>query len=97
MKPAYRHYSIERRDREKLIERIGEGNVIARFHVGSREIREVTDNSIIIVKSLSGRVITKLIARPAQISRLYAGAGMKAPAYLLKRANIHKARGWNNL
>lgn len=88
-----RHYSEDRIDRENRIRKIGYGTVIKRVvvdrgHKNGPEIHEVTDTGIVnIYNQRTHKLVTKLIARPAQIKR-YFDEG-KAPAELLKRARYN--------
>ena len=80
------HYKNERSSREKFIhDVIGYGNVIEKFywdrgHKDGPEIHCVTDTGIIIIyNTITNRLITTLIARPAQINRYYEKEGRVAP------------------
>ena len=81
-----KHYITDRAKREALIQTIGEGKEIARFtvdkhHKNGPEIHIITDTGIIIIKNKrTKKLITKLIARPAQIRRYYE----EVPAELAK-------------
>lgn len=87
------HYIEDRQDRENRIRKIGYGTVIKRVtvdrgHRNGPEIHEVTDTGIInIYNERTHKLVTKLIARPAQIKR-YFDEG-KAPEELLKRARYN--------
>ena len=70
------HNATERKSREDVIRSIGgDGNPIARFywdrgHQNGAEWHTLTDNGIIIINNVfTGKLITKLIARPGQIIR----------------------------
>lgn len=98
------HYACERAEREARIERMegGDGKEVARFfvdrhHPDGPEVHVITDNAIIVIyNAFSGKLITKLVARPGQISRYYEAKGLATPQYLLDIARVHKERGWNN-
>jgi len=97
------HYACERAEREKRIEHIngGDGEEVARFlvdrhHPAGPEIHVVTSNAIIVIyNAFTGKLVTKLVARPGQIKRYYDAKGLTAPQYLLDIARVHKERGWN--
>lgn len=85
-----KHYSTDRQEREKVIEMIGYGKVVAEFvvdrgHRNGAEIHKISDTGIItIYNQKSGKLITKLIARPGQIRRYYKEG--KAPKNLIEKA-----------
>lgn len=95
------HYEDDRRIRQKIIEmnRLDEGKSIASFRVLYGEdkrpqIHTVTSTGLIIIKGEgSSRVITKIIARPKQIKRLYRSVGLEPPQSLLDIAESNKERG----
>jgi len=95
------HFDNERQKREAFIKEIGEGKVIDEFEWISNkpdkpEIHKVTDTGIILVYGkTTGKLITKLIARPRQISRLYKSVGRKAPQWLMAKAGSNKDKGYN--
>lgn len=71
------HYKTQRSERENFIEEhLGEGHIIDGFivdkgHPKGAEVHSITDNGIIIVHNLlSGKLVTKLLARPHQIKRI---------------------------
>jgi len=72
-----KHYLTDRAKREALIKTIGEGNVVATFtvdkhHRNGPELHSITDTGIIIIRNKrTKKMITKLIARPAQIRRYF--------------------------
>ena len=72
-----KHYSRDRRRREKVIKQIGEGQpykefVIDRGHKDGAELHVITTNAIIIVyNAINHKLITKMIARPNQIKRYF--------------------------
>lgn len=94
-----RHYSEERADREARIALIGEGEVVDRFvvdrgHRNGPEVHELTTTAIIkVYNQRSGKLVTKMIARPGQIKRYYAQG--KAPKAILNRAYENVQMGWN--
>lgn len=94
------HYTQERQERDSLInEYIGEGEVVDIFIVtnGSvKEIHEVTDTGLIIVKNaLTKKIVTKLIARPNQLRKLYNQENRSPPRKLMKLAYKHNTLGYN--
>ena len=98
------HYKNERSSREKFIrDVIGYGNVIEKFywdrgHKDGPEIHCITDTGIIIIyNAITNRLVTTLIARPAQINRYYEKEGRVAPQSLLDLAAEHQEKGYNKL
>lgn len=94
-----RHYTRDRRDREEMIRRIGEGNAI-KFTVIDKghgpELHKLSDTGIItIINYRTGKLITKLIARPGQIKRYYEDNN-HIPAGLLDLAYEHSLLALNN-
>ena len=93
------HFTRDRQDRENLIKEIGSGKVVKRVvidrgHRNGPEIHEVTDNAIVnIYNQRTGKLITKLIARPNQIKRYYKEG--KAPKEILNKAYDHMKKGYN--
>ncbi len=85
-----KHYEMDRQAREAIIEKIGYGKVVAEFtidrgHRNGPEIHKISDTGIItIYNKRSGKLITKLIARPGQIRRYYEVG--KAPRNLIQKA-----------
>lgn len=96
------HFATERSERDNFIDGvIGRGNVVESFvvdrgHVGGAEVHDVTDTGVVVVRNQqTGRIITELIARPAQLRRLYDGVGQAPPKWLLKKAYDNNRRGYN--
>ena len=85
-----KHYTNDRAEREKVIEMIGYGTIVAEFvvdrgHKNGAEVHKISTTGIItIYNQRSGRLITKLIARPGQIRRYYPNGN--APKNLIKKA-----------
>lgn len=99
-----RHYIYDRSAREKIIVQIGQGKNIASFRVKCAdkkypkdwEIQTVTNNGIIIIyNAYTEKLVTKIIARKAQIEKLYNGVGKSAPPEILKKAIEHEKMGYN--
>ena len=94
------HYTIDRKAREAIIKTIGDGTVILekevdRGHRNGPEIHKISDTGIITVyNKRSGKMITKLIARPNQIKRYYED---NAPMELLRVAREHQRMGYNEM
>lgn len=109
------HYHRDNVGREAAIKRIGgDGNVIAMFyldrgHMNGPEKHYITDNGIIvIVNAITNVLCTKLIARPAQLTR-YRAMGLKneldektkrmknwlMPQWLIAKATAHQRAGLN--
>ena len=97
-----RHYTQERQEREHLITNvIGKGKVVKRFkvdrgHKNGPEIHEISDTGIItIYNERTGKLVTRLIARPAQLKRYFAEG--KTPKELLNKAYENTVRhDYNN-
>lgn len=88
------HYNQDRDWREYLISTvIGEGNIVDSFvvdkgHRNGPEIHSVTDTGIIIIyNKKSGKMVTKLIARPGQVIRYYKNEGKRFHGKLLRLPN----------
>ena len=96
-----RHYAHDRRDRENRIRLIGEGNtikvaVVDKGHRNGPEIHMLSDTGIItILNQRTGKLITKLIARPGQIRRYYESEN-RIPAGLLDLAYEHQRLALNH-
>lgn len=99
-----RHYKQQRNRREKLIKKHvnGDGNIIDSFivnkgHKDGIEIHSITDTGLIIVTNKeSGKLVTKLIARPAQIQRYYKMSNKHPPRWLLELAGWHQQLHYNH-
>ena len=96
------HYYKRRYKRQMIINKyIGNGNVVDRFvvdkgHKNGAEIHSITDTGLIIIHNQNtGKLITKLIARPEQIKRYYKGCRKQPPKWLLDLAEWHKSLGYN--
>lgn len=81
------HYEKQRNKREKLIKNHinGDGNVVDSFvvnkrHAHGKEIHTITNTGLIIITNQeTGKLVTKLIARPAQIQRYYKKSNKEPP------------------
>ena len=95
-----KHYENDRCKREQLINDLGNGYIVDGFivdnwHKHGAEVHSITDNGIIIIHNLkSGKLITKLIARPHQIERYYEDTGRRKP---IEYDNIIRLARWYNL
>lgn len=102
-----KHYETQRNEREKFIEEhLGEGHIIDGFivdkgHPKGAEVHSITDNGIIIVHNLlSGKLVTKLLARPQQIKRYYEHTQREPPEEyesVLELARLHNVLGYNEI
>ena len=87
------HYTYDRMERENHIREIGYGNVVKRVvvdrgHRNGPEIHEVTDTGIVnIYNQRTKKLVTKLIARPAQIKRYFTDEAV--PAGLIEKARYN--------
>ena len=99
-----KHYNKQRGNRQRIIDRYinGDGNIIDSFvvdkgHKDGVEIHSITDTGLIIIHNKdSGKLVTKLIARPEQIQRYYKDIERNPPKWLLSLAEWHKGLGYNN-
>lgn len=99
-----KHYKQQRNSRERLIQKYinGNGNVIDSFiidkgHKNGLEIHSITDTGLIIIYNKeSGKLITKLIARPAQIQRYYKMSNKHPPRWLLELAGWYYQLNYNH-
>ena len=97
-----RHYTKDRQNREAIITQIGVGTVIKevvvdRGHRNGPEIHKITDTALILIyNQRSGKLVTKLIARPAQILRYYRDDEPK-PTQVVRLAKIHTRMGYNEM
>ena len=97
------HYKNKRYKREKFINKylIGDGNVIDSFivdkgHEKGIERHDITDTGLIIIYNLhSKKLVTKLIARPAQINRYYNNINKEPPTWLMTLAKWHESLNYN--
>ena len=99
-----KHYNSERVRREYLIDfGIGLGHVVNDFvinrgHKDGPEIHSITDTGIILIHNQkSGKMVTKLIARPGQIARYYLAEGRVAPQSIVDIAREHQKKGYNHI
>lgn len=98
-----KHYKTKRYKREKFIRKYlhGDGKVIESFivdngHCKGIERHEVTDNGLIIIyNNSSNLMISKLIARPQQIRKLYKTKNKVPPKWLIKLARYHQKMNYN--
>lgn len=94
-----KHYMADRITRENHIKEIGQGKPMFRFtvdrgHKNGPEIHEITSTGIInIYNKISGKLVTKLIARPGQIKRYFENGN--APKELINIARANTALGYN--
>ena len=101
------HYRTERYRREKFIdEHLGDGQMIDEFiidrgHPNGAERHCIMDNGVIVIYNVeSGKLITKLLARPHQIKRYYEFSGREPPENyeeILELAYLHNTLGYNHI
>lgn len=98
------HYGTERKGRDAFIrEHIGEGNVVDSFvvdkgHPDGAEVHSVTDTGIVIIHNQkTNKLITKLIARPEQLRKLYHSDNREVPRKILSLAYKHCLASYNAL
>ena len=97
-----KHYRGQMCERERFIdEHFGNDYIVDEFvvdkgHPHGAERHCITNNAVIVVYNLlSGKLVTKLIAREGQIRRYYYGSGRKPPSYLIDLARQHESLGYN--
>ena len=97
-----KHYTKDRQRREAIIAQIGTGNIIKeavvdRGHRNGPEIHKITDTALILVyNQRTGILVTKLIARPAQILRYYKDDEPK-PTKVVELAREHARKKYNEM
>ena len=97
-----RQYTRDRQNREAIITQIGVGTVIKevvvdRGHRNGPEIHKITSTALILVyNQRSGKLVTKLIARPAQILRYYKEDEPK-PTKVVELARVHARMRYNEM
>ena len=82
-----KHYRKYRKKREKFIKKYinGDGHmidgfVIDRQHKDGLEVHSITDTGLILIHNYkTGKLCTKLIAKPSQIERYYRMTGREPP------------------
>lgn len=95
-----KHYSNDRKERERLINEIGNGNIIKtvvidKGHRNGAEIHTLSDTGIItIFNQRTKKLITRLIARPGQIKR-YFKENEIIPKGLINLAREHQRMAYN--
>lgn len=98
-----KHYKKQRYKREKFIKKCcnGDGQIIDEFivdkgHKDGLERHCVTDTGMIIIyNAVSGKLVSKLIARVNQIKRYYIGTNKEPPTSLLRLAEWHESLRYN--
>ena len=94
-----RHWETERQYRELIIKKIGLGKVAGQFvvdrgHKNGAEVHIITTTAIILVyNARTKKLVTKLIARPAQIKRYYPNGDY--PQEIVDLAYEHTKLGYN--
>ena len=100
-----KHYEEQRNKREQLISDLGDSYIIDGFivdkeHKDGLEVHSITNNGVIIIHNLhTGKLITKLIARPHQIERYYESTGREKPEEydnIIRLAKWYQILGFNN-
>ena len=104
-----KHYTRDRQQREAIITQIGIGNIIKetgnvikevvvdRGHRNGPEVHKITDTALILVyNQRTGILVTKLIARPAQILRYYKEDEPK-PTKVVELARVHARMKYNEM
>ena len=97
------HYKNERHKRENLINSHlnGDGKVIESFlvdrgHKNGIERHDITDTGVVLIyNNKSGKLVSKLVARPYQIKRYYKNSNREPPAWLMKIASWHQSLNYN--
>lgn len=96
------HYQNERSERERFIKEfvgLGEEKYAFEYNYnGTKQIHRLTDTGIINVYNREGDyLITRLVARPQQIKRLFESRGERAPRELVTLAHEHNVKGYNEI
>lgn len=98
------HYKKDRFNRGKTVynelpkDYAIKGFYVDRNHPHGAEIHWICSNGIILIANArTKRLVTKLIARPAQITRYYKACNLYAPKWLLCKCREHEKRGLNNV
>ena len=92
-----KHYTKDRQRREAIIAQIGTGTVIKEVVVDRGHRNGPTDTALILVyNQRTGILVTKLIARPAQILRYYREDEPK-PIKVVELARVHARNKWNEM
>lgn len=97
------HYKKKRYKREKFIKKYlnGDGKVIDSFvvdkgHKKGLERHDITENGVVLIyNAASNKLVSKLIARPAQIKRYYKNSGREPPQWLLDLCAWHESLHYN--
>ena len=102
-----KHYQGQRNKRERFIDEhfkddyIVDEFIVDRGHPHGAERHCITNSGIIIIYNVnSGKLVSKLIARPQQIKRYYENSGKEHPLEyenILKLAREHNISGYNEL
>lgn len=93
-----RHYQNDRQRREQKIKEIGLGTpvtetIIDKGHKNGPERHVLTSTGIIVIYNYyTGKMITKLIARPNQLKRFE-----NVPEIIVVIAKEHQKKGYNHL
>lgn len=96
-------HSKERTRRFFVAQMLGPYNVLKVFyvnkgHINGPEAHVLTTTGVIYIYNIrNGRLITCLIARPAQIKRYYRAINSKAPQNVLEIAAVHERQGLNSI
>lgn len=96
------HYINDRQKRESVIAEIGYGYtvktvIVDRGHHNGAEIHSISSTGIITIQNEhTKKVVTKLIARPGQITRYYTN-GETAPRWLIDIAREHMQKKLNEI
>lgn len=102
------HYETKRGKREKFIEqhlggdgRVIDGFVVDKGHPKGAEFHFITDNGLIIIHNLlTGKLVTKLLAREWQIRRYYEDTNRQIPPEyekVVELARLHESLGYNKM
>lgn len=96
-----KHWTTDRTRRNEVIRMIGEGTeikrvVLDRGHKNGAEIHVISSTGIVtIYNQRTGKMITKLIARPNQIKRYYT-ENETIPTEVIALARKHQKMNYNH-
>ena len=94
-----KHYSIDRKEREEVIKKIGYGIPVAEFiidngHRNGPTVHVITSTGIVnIYNQRTHKLVTKLVVRPGQLRRYYKNGN--APKELIEKAIENTRKGYN--
>lgn len=92
-----KHYTNDRQEREQLIQQIGNGQIVKRVFTDKAFYAISSTGIVTIMNNKTFKVITRIIARPNQLRKLYAVHSEIVPKYLINQAIHHVNCGYNEI